>query len=490
MRPAILLALASGLLALTLPASAQTVSSGYSKLADGVYAFTADGGDAGVVVGCELGTDVKIIVSRNYGPLETYSVSEQLTLLGHTEQPLLVTAGFDKDGTPDALIMGIPAEQDAWPVFYKLRFAQDGITADSYPSKVIAGMFEEPGSWAELCPFYSRQETREGFSSLYQSAYVWTKGEGFAGLVWRENGIWEVRFEGADVTVDRIYAPLEGSTLAPVWSACRSPKGKLGALVAEVAPEVAAPPESGALPEPAEEEAATAEDTSPEEEIAPEEEAAGDEGTTPGGETESAGGGTAETGSEPADAGEAGVPAETAEPAGPAESAEHTDIIPAPKPEPRVKLVFVTKFDKDVRMTTAAKMANPPVFLASALAVDGRPFAYWITPTQKEGVYKAGYWGLSFLETAKIKPFELAPAAKTAPPFAAMRGLGLPALMTDNSGTVVTFLSDGKTPEWVMQNEYKPAGAAKGFGTAMGVGATAWFILDGSTLMWHWHKNK
>lgn len=475
---AALAAFAAVLATLALPTFAQDVTSGYQRLSDGVYAFTADGGDGGAVVGCEQGTDVKIIVLRDYKTLEKYFCIEQLALHEITDQPVLVSAGFDSNGDASALIMGVPADSTAWPSFYKLNLAQNKVTVDKFETSAIAGVFNEPGEWAFVCPFFARQETRDGFSSIYQTSYFYAMPDGsYAGLLWRETGIWKIEFRLGSIKVDQIYTPAAGQELLPVWSTHRSPKGKLAALVAETRnaePAVQTP------------------------EIAPlVEESVGVEAET---ETEAAevsessdenGGEASESGIEDEVGDFATEPEETpAEENAGGETADE-EVAPAVLAvrDTKANLVLITAVGENIKAEVVAESA-PPEMVSLALAVDGRPFAFWFTPGQTRGEYSARYWGLGFTDQSKVAPFVIKASESASPPLGAMRALGLPGLMYEENGSVFLRMGNGKSTDWHVQEDFKIRRAAKQFGEVMGVSTTAYFILDGSSLFWHWHKNK
>ena len=476
-----------------LPAFAQDVTSGYQRLSDGVYAFTADGGDGGVIVGCEQGTEVKIMVLRDFRTIEKYFCVEQLALQNIADQPVLVSAGFDANGEASALIMGVPAESGAWPSFYKLNFSLAQVSVEQFEASAVAGLFEEPGEWAFVCPFFAREETRDGFSSIYQTSYVYAMPDGsYAGIMWRESGIWQIEFKNGGVAVDRIYSAAEGEELLPVWSAHRSPKGKLAALVAETRPVPAPEPKlDAAVP------AATEPDVEFAEEFEDESggEGVDDNGENSGDDLEGEGGDLIEdpqdddgdTQEEPAESGEL------------EESGDEngTATEPASEPQPdiayvrdsKVNLVLISAFGGKVWTEIIADSA-PPDMMTCALAIDGRPFAFWFTPAASEGVYEAQYWGLAFADQSKVVPFNIKPKETSAPPVAAMRALGLPGLIYEEGGAAYLRMGNGSSPDWHIQEEFQVKRAAKQFGQVMGLGVTSYFILDGSSLFWHWHKNK
>ncbi len=468
---------------------AQEVTSGYQRLSDGVYAFTADGGDGGAVVGCEQGTDVKIVVLRDYKTIEKYFCVEQLALKEISDQPVLVSAGFDAGGEPSALIMGVPANPEAWPAFYKLTLGQDEVSIEKFETSPVAGVFQEPGEWAFICPFFARQETRDGFAPIYQTSHVYAMPDGsYAGLLWRENGIWKIEFRAGAISVTKIYEPAAGQELVPVWAAHRSPKGKLAAFIAETRPAkaavgdiAAAESETGvdgnadsqsedAGPEsvPESETGESGSETEEEETIAPTEDAEDNSGNLAGD-----GGEDGETEAEPGDA---------------ATDGPEDEAVPAARDEV-VNLIFVTAVGENVRIENVGE-TMPPAMMSCALAVDGRPFAFWFTPAAAQGEFSAKYWGLGFTGNVKAVPFTVKTSEKSAPPLAAMRALGLPGLLYEENGAVYLRMGNGSSPDWHVQEEFKIWRAAKQFGEIMSVNMTAYFILDGSSLFWHWHKNK
>ena len=519
-------------LLLATSAGAQTVGSGYAKLAEGVYAFTVDGGDHGFIAGCELGNDVKVIVARGYADIEEYSVSEQLKLQNCEDTPSLVAVGFPAKGAPSVLLLGIAKDPEAWPTFHKLTLGDEKVILESYPTSLIAGMFDEPGAWAELCPFFAREETLQGFSALYYKSYVFARPDGsFAGLIWRDNGLWIAKFAEGKIVVDRIYAPKDGCKLAPVWHATCSRGGRLTAVIAEAAinPEVE-------TVEPVEPETPA---------IEPSPDGSSDSGEAEEGENGDLGG--EEPGTAPSflarscelsfamqeGEGETPPPGEETEPpqdegegqgeesppeieetppseeeTPPAEGEtplEVTEVIAGevtpeemePEIEPavvtlpgegEVDLVMVYNFGEKTWSTPIGRFEQP-LNVSCATAVDGRPFAYWILPGE-DNIKLAYYWGLKHDAPDKVVPFELNASPKAAPPFAAMRAMGLPALMHEQGGKVLLRLNNGSSPDWVTQEAYALAGRLMGVNAVMGLKTTAWFILDDDKLMWHWHANK
>jgi len=480
---------------------AQTVTSGYSPLAEGVYAFTADGGDKGFIVGCELGNDVKIIVSRDYENIEEYSVTEQLKLLGCGDQPVLVSAGFDEDGVPSALLLGISENPEGWLTFYRLVLSEDEITFESFPTALVVGIFDSPGTWANLCPFYARQETLEGYSRLYQSSYVFARPNGsYAGLVWSDNGIWLVEFAGGSIAVDRIYAAPEGGFLEPVWHACSSRGGKLLSIVAEFTPAVEEPVVEFDWESETED---TGEGMEAEVESSEVGEDSADESSENTGETEITEGneGSEDAESEEVVAPETGedeeVGAADDEQPGIPEKGEGLEIEPSETPEPesgteddegKIDLILVSNLYKDTTSENVTRIM-PPDSLGCSVAVDGRPFVFWFVKNEK-GERFGYYWGLGHTDPAKVKPLIFMSDKKSVPAFPAMRGLGLPVLVHEEGGSVILRLNSGSSPDWVVQEAYVLENSLNGLDAVMGVNKTAYFILDGDKLVWHWHRNK